>query len=234
MPLFLRHKADVIMDLFADDSSLSTRSKDLHTVEHLLQDSLTDVSDWCHKNKMKLNSKKSKSMVISTRQKHQLQPLILTLRIGSDLNEQVKFHRVLGVIVDEKLTWHFHIDSILKTVSRNLFLLSKLWHYASIDALKAFFYAHCLPHINYASTIWCNTDDEHVKMINRMHKRAVKLMCRDSSLSTEQKYKELDILTLKDQFTYNACILVFKQARDLVPEYLRVLLPSQNTTVVSA
>ena len=147
---------------------------------------------------------------------------------NTDFIEQVKVHRILGVTVDERLTWHFHIDAILKTVSRNLFLLSKLWHYVTIDALKAFFYAHCLSHINYASTIWCNTDDDHVKKINRLHKRAVKLMYRDSNLSVEQRYEHLEILTLKDQFSYNACTLVFKQSCGLVPEYLQALLPCQN------
>ena len=198
-------------------------------IQYALQDSITDITNWCHNNKMALNPKKSKSMVVATRQKHQLQPLSLTLTIGNEAIEQVKVHRVLGVLVDEKLTWHFHIDAVLKTVSRNLFLLNKLWHYVSTDALKTFFYAHCLSHINYASSLWCNSDDDHLKKINKLHKRAVKLLYRKHDVSVEDRYKHLEILTLRDQFNYNECVMLFKQSHDLLPNYLQKLLPKQNS-----
>ena len=168
-------------------------------------------------------------MVVTTRQKHQLRPLTLVLSIGSESVEQVRVHRVLGVLIDEKLSWHPHIDKVLKTVSRNLFLLNKLWHYVSTEALKAFFYAHCLSHINYASTLWCNADDDHIKKIHRLHKRALKLMYRKPDMTAQDKYKHLEILTLKDQFQFNACIMLFKLCHGLLPEYLQRLLPSQNT-----
>ena len=139
LPLHIKNKAEVNLDLFADDSSLSARNKDLQTVQHTLQNSLTDVSSWCKNNKMALNPQKSKSMVVATRQKHQLCPLTLTLTIGSESIEQVNVHRVLGVLIDDKFSWHDHIDSVLKRVSRNLFLLNKLSHCVNKEALKAFF-----------------------------------------------------------------------------------------------
>lgn len=228
LPLFLRHKAEVTLDLFADDSTLSTSSKNILTIQQTLQNSIDDVSRWCNSNKMALNHLKSKSMVITTRQKHQLQPLSLQLSIGSNTIQQVKVHRVLGCIIDETMSFHPHIDSVLKTVSRNLYLMSRLWHYVSTEALLAFFYGHCLSHINYASTVWCNADENYLNKLNRLHKRAIKIMNRTPNTSTTEKYKLLKILTLKDQFKYNTCKMVFKQSHELVPTYLHKLLPRQN------
>ena len=228
LPLFLRHKAEVPVDLFADDCTLSARGKAITSIQQVLQDSINDVSNWCSSNAMMLNHSKSKSMVISTRQKHQLQPLQLKLNIGLDTIEQVKVHRVLGCLIDETMSFHPHIDSILKTMSRNIYLMSRLWHFVSTEALLAFFYGHCMSHINYASTIWCNTDENYINKLNRLHKRAVKILFRAPNMTTIEKYKHLKVLALKDQFRYNACKMVFRQSHQLVPMYLQKLLPHKN------
>ena len=227
--LHLRHQTNVILDLFADDSSLSTHGKRTETIQQTLQDSVDDVSQWCSHNKMALHNQKTKSMVIATRQKHQLQPLILNLTIGSVSIEQVHTHRLLGVIIDDRMNWHCHIDSVLKKMSRNLYLLSKLWHSVPIEPLLAFFHAHCLSHINYASTIWSNVDEDYFKKLNRLHRRAVKLSYRAPDMTTEDKYRHLKIMSLKDQLKYNLCIMIFKQSHNLLPPYLQKLLPRQNT-----
>ena len=95
-------------------------------------------------------------------------------------------------------------------------------------ALIDFFHGHCMSHINYASTIWCNTDDNYLNKLSRLHKRAIKMMYRDPNMTTLEKYKCLKMLTLKDQFKYNASTMVFKQSHELVPTYLQRLLPHQN------
>ena len=72
---------------------------------------------------MVVHSGKTKSLVLASRQKHQLKPLILNLTLGTNKIEQVREHRVLGITNDEELKWQPHIDSdICKQVARNVFL----------------------------------------------------------------------------------------------------------------
>ena len=102
-------------------------------------------------------------MVLASRQKHQLKPLILNLTLGTNITEQVREHRVLGITIDEELKWQPHIDNICKQVARNLFLLVQLRKYVDIDCRKLFFNAHLMAHINYASTVWSNASEVHFK-----------------------------------------------------------------------
>ena len=69
----------VACDMLADDTTLHTSGKDIKQVELTLQKSLDQVSCWCDNNSMVINPKKTHSMTISTRQKHQLLPLSLDL-----------------------------------------------------------------------------------------------------------------------------------------------------------
>ena len=118
--------------------------------------------------------------------------------------------------------------NICKIISRNLFLLKKLRLYVNADARKLFFQAHCLSHINYVSTVWCNAGDVHIKKVHSLHRRGVKLIS-DSQLSTDDKFKELHILTLPKQFTFNVALLIFKILQGHAPSYLNDLLTkSQN------
>ena len=75
----------------------------MESIQCCLQESLNDVSKWCHQNRMVIHPGKTESMVVAARQKHQLKPLMLKLTLGTDIVEQVREHRVLGVTLDEEL-----------------------------------------------------------------------------------------------------------------------------------
>ena len=62
-------------------------------------------------------------------------------------------HRLLGITIDNKLRWDSHINNVYITVSRRVFLLSKLRYIIDIDTRKLFFNAQIKPHIDYASVV---------------------------------------------------------------------------------
>ena len=215
---------DVNCDLFADDSSLHTSSKNIETVESSLQHSLNEVFDWCTMNRMVLHPKKTKAMVITSRQKHQLQPLTLKLQINNETVEQVSNHRVLGIMVDQELRWHVHINNVCKRVSQNLYLLNKLTQYVNVATRKLFFHAHCLSYINYASTVWSGANETHLKRLNSLYRRAAKIILTEQPVPTTLKLKKLGLLTLQQHFEFNAAVLVFKTQTGSAPTYLDELL----------
>ena len=153
---------------------------------------------------------KTKCMVLTTRQKHQRRPLTLNLSLGKKPVQQVREHRVLGVIIDEELKWQSHIDNMCKHLFKNLFLLSQLRHYVDSDARKIFFQAHLLSHINYASTVWSGASEVHLKRLNSLHRRVAKLILPDQSLSTTETLNKLNILPLDKQLKFNRCATMFK------------------------
>ena len=89
LPLHIQDKK-VRSSLFADDSSLDTNGKTVKEIEVTLQKSLNDVSGWRKTTACVYTLKKTKYMVIATRQKHQRSPLRLKLDIDSKTVVQVK------------------------------------------------------------------------------------------------------------------------------------------------
>ena len=104
----------------------------------------------------------------ASRQKHQLKPLIHNLTLGTNIIEQVREHRIFVTSINEELKWQPHIDNICKQVARNLFLLGQLRKCFDIDCRQLFFNAHLMAHINYASIVWSNASEVHLKKKNQL------------------------------------------------------------------
>jgi hypothetical protein len=209
--------------MLADDTTLQTSNKSQTEVESALQDSLDNAASWCRDNHMALNPTKSKSMLITTRQKHQRAPLKLNLTLNNEPLHQVSEHKHLGVVIDDKLRWNAHVDHVCKIISRNVYLLSKLQSIITLEARKLFFNAHIQPHFDYASIIWDGISDALFKRLNSLHRRAVKLIIQDQSLTTDEKLQEMNILPLDKHFFLTKATYMFKIINDKSPNYLQQL-----------
>ena len=158
-------------------------------------------------------------MTIATRQKHQLSPLPDLVRNGAKI-DQVSKHRLFGITTHNKLRWDSHINNVCKTVSRRVFLLSKLRYTVDIDTRKLFFNAHIKPHIEYASVVWDGCSHVLNKRLNSLHRRAVKLIFPNTTLTTDQKLKEMRIMSLQKQPEYNKGLFMYRILSNVVPEYI--------------
>ena len=109
----------------------------------------------------------TKSMVIAVGRKHLIKSLMLKLNLGTNVVEQVREHRILGVTLDGELEWLSYIDDVCKQLARNLFLLGQLKPYVSADCGKMFFKAHVQVHINHASTVWNSASEVQKKILKK-------------------------------------------------------------------
>lgn len=224
MPLAIS-SPKVETDLFADDATLHTADKDITAISSELQRALYEVSEWCSVNDMVINPNKTESMVITTRQKHQLKPLLLNITVDGIPVQQVTKHRLLGVTVDNCLSWQNHIEVTCKILSRHLYVLSQLRHITDEYTRKIFYEAHIKSHIDYASTLWDGCCDNLFKKLRSLYRRSAKLINPDPSLTTDQKLTSLEMLPLKEHLSLNKSIFMYKFFSGSLPSYLNDLLP---------
>ena len=81
--------------IFADDTILHTTEKKSRANSKYSIALLDHISVWCNVNQMLINPVKTKSMIITTRQKHQLSDLSLRLSLDGQNIENVTEHRLL-------------------------------------------------------------------------------------------------------------------------------------------
>ena len=85
-----------------------------------------------------------------------------------------------------------------------------------------------MSYLNYASVVWsAGTSNSNILRLNTLHRRAIKIISMDKNTSTDQKLKNLGILSLKNQFLFNSSILMYKVYHDQCPKYLKHLFQLQ-------
>ena len=125
-------------------------------------------------------------------------------------------------MIDSHLTWNNHIELLMKRVSKNIFLLTKLKKYTSTENLKLYFDAHVMSYINYVSTIHDGCSKEVFNHINAIHRKAVRHLKNigpREHLSNDH-FKSLGILPLKKKYELNKTILIHKIYNERTPSYL--------------
>jgi len=103
-------------------------------------------------NKLALNESKTKYIIIRpSHMRPNLAQLNITIngiqldRIGNDCNEQ--YFKILGIPLDENLTWKYHINQVCKKVSRALFSIKQVKRALPTDCLKTLYYALVHSHL---------------------------------------------------------------------------------------
>ena len=207
MSLFIK----CLCELFADDNSIHSNNSCLNILSSNLQESVNKLVEWTNLNHMSLNPQKTKCMCVTTRQKRQNQVSSLNpIYISNERVTEVESHKVLGVTIDNNLSWSDHVHILSKKVSQKVFQLSKIKHFLDIHARKQFFHAHIQSLIDYASTLWDSASANIIKPLEGSYKRALKLILLKPKTLTADDYISLDILPLKLRLEYNKLILMHR------------------------
>ena len=219
LPLYIKY---CLLDLFADDGTLHTSNSYLPTVTNFLNLDLDNFSDWCDDNDMKKNTSKSKAMFLATRctaNKIMAEPPHLTIK-----GEQIQIsesEKLLGVHINNSLSWSTQIDSTLKKCNSLLFLLNRIKKYLNIPTRKLFYNAYILPHLDYCCSVWGNANTELMTSIIKFQKRAARsILDKPIETPSEELFAELKWMTFPERVMYQKAILMYKIMHNLTPAYL--------------
>ena len=115
--------------MLLDEIAHHTTGKSVVQIQKTLQLCLDRISVWCNVNHLLINPVTTKSMIIATRQKHQLSDLSLRLSLDGQNIENVTEHGLLGLIVDNKFharPYRAHMQKHVKT--KCLFFSTATYH----------------------------------------------------------------------------------------------------------
>ena len=82
-----------------------------------------------------------------------------------ECKECVKY---LGVLIDYKLSWKNHIDSIALKISKTIGLLSKLRYFVPHKTLVNIYNSLVTPYLHYGLTVWGQASKTHLRWLNRV------------------------------------------------------------------
>ena len=158
--------------LFADDTNIYLESDDLIKLENTMNKELLKVHDWLCINRLSLNITKINFVIFHSINKPKVPVIIL---INKETIDEVKYVRYLGILIDSKLTFNYHIDELNKKVSRAIGILYKLRPFVTSKILCNVYYAIIYPFLLYGIVIWGDTSRTLLEPIHILQKKFVRL-----------------------------------------------------------
>ena len=114
--------------MYADDTHLTYAGSNLENVQFCLNEDLANVFNWLQANKLTLNMTKTEFMLIGSRQRLNTLTASPTITMNNTQVSQVTTTKSLGVIIDDKLDWHSHIEKLTKKIASGIGALKRIRH----------------------------------------------------------------------------------------------------------
>ena len=112
-------------NLFADDTILSCQGHLSIDIEYKLNKDLVNAQKWLSANKLTLNNEKTKYMIIGSRQRLKNLDHVPKISINGHQIERVYKKEVLGIVIDDRLSWNRQNEEQCNKISKNINLLRK-------------------------------------------------------------------------------------------------------------
>ena len=124
-----------------------------------------------------LNIKKSNFVIFQLPQRSlnnyeiKLKVIDYSTNISSGL-EYKEYVEYLGVLIDNHLSWKYHVDYIAVKISKIVGVISRLRHFAPFCTLRSIYQSLTLPHLTYGLTAWGQAANAHLNKLFLLQKCA--------------------------------------------------------------
>ena len=204
---------------FADDTNLLYSHKDPQVIRITMNNELKLLYEWLCANRLSLNVDKTE-FIIFRPPKTKLDNRVILKLHNTKIHESRKI-KYLGLIMDDRLTWKFHINELCKKLGRSVGMLYKLRHLCPANVLRSLYFSLFNSHLSYGLPVWGNTAKVYMEKVLNLQKKAVRAITfADYTAPSLPIYKELEILSLSDLFKHQTSSLMWDLDHDTLPRSL--------------
>ena len=202
--------------LYADDTNLFYKGKDIDTLVRGINFELGNISTWLKVNKLSLNVKKKHYMLFSN---HKSKHMDAKITIDGHKIDQVVKTKFLGVVIDNKLNWKEHVSLISGKISRSIGMIIKAKHSLNKDALMTLYNSFIYPYLSYCNQVWGCTYNTTLKKLFTLQKLSLRIMFNMKKRESLEKvlHKE-NILRFTVINLYLICKFMFRYYNGKIPD----------------
>ena len=174
--VIIRTQAKIIM--YADDTVLLVDSTSPADAVGNMQRAMDEVADWCKGNKMTVNAKKTKHMLVLRNNDVRDEADMLSVNFNGESLANVKSYKYLGIDLDGNLSYDLAVHNTYIKANKKLFTLRKIRPYITQRVAALIYKQFVLPILDYADFIFDSAVKGEVDLLDRIQNRAIKVIGR--------------------------------------------------------
>ena len=122
----------------------------------------------------------------------------------------MKFVKFLGLLLDEHLSWKYHLSEWCKKLARTCGIFFKIRNLLPLDFLICLYNALFLSFLQYGLIVWGQTYASYIEPVFRLQKKAIRATSFQPRLSPSLPiFKDRKLLKLSDIFELRLLTFVF-------------------------
>ena len=208
---------------YADDNTLSFAHSNFQIVKSCLEAEAAKAIWWFSINLMQANPEKFQLIFFKCKVDS---PVILD---GCIIKPE-KAVKLLGITIDENLSFLIHTEEICKKAGRQLCALRRLSFYLDSKAKLALLRAFILSHFQYCSAVWYHCTAPNARCMEKIQERALKCVYSNHTASYESLLNKARLPSLEVGRQMNIAIQTVQILNDLSPIYLLELIEKRCRT----
>ena len=207
--------------LFADDTSIFCSSTSLHDLQDTTNIELDKLFVWFFVNRLSLYLGKTNYMLFRSRPPDNE----CAMKINNVVLPRVAATKFLGIILDDKLSWKPHIQSVKSKLSSVLSIMYKASKLINTAGMYTLYCSLFHPYLSYCNEIWGNTYTSNVKCLFTLQKKSIRQICiADILAHTNEMFKGMYILKLSECVKYKTAIVMSNICHGTLPIQLQIRL----------
>ena len=136
--------------------------------------------------------------------------------MNGHIMEGVSFQKDLGVIIDQDLKFHQQTAASVKKANQILGLIKKTISIKNEETLPLLYMSSVRPHLEYANVVWGPFYKTDQQMIEKVQKRATKLIVTITNQTYEERLRHLNMTSLLHRGRRGDMIEMFKIMKGFV------------------
>ena len=188
---------DFKITAFADDTQIMVTGQSSEEIRTKAETAIATAQEWFTANSLKINPSKSEVMIFGGRRL--TGQVSISVQEGSETKEikTTNSMKILGVIVDDKLTYEKHINRIKQRTHRTISNLARTSHVLPLKSRRTLYDALVAPHFNYCDVVWHGISAAQSRSLQKTANFAARaLLGEKKNTSATQALRKMNMVPL--------------------------------------
>jgi hypothetical protein len=139
----------------------------------------------------------------------------------SNVNSSDKHYKLLGLYLDEHLSFDYHVTTVCNKIAKANFIISKVKNLLPLNSLKTLYYALVHPHLLYCLPLYACTSQKNLTRLAKAQKKSIRLITRSKyNDHTAPLFEALKILPFDTLVRYSQCLIMHSVINKYCPPAL--------------
>ena len=203
---------DLDIASYADDNTSYFAANEPHEVIKKLESVSVEFLKWFKNNGMKATTDKC-HLLISLQNDREA-------NIGEIIIKSSNSEKLLGVIIDNKLSFEKHINNLCDKASQKLNALARVSSYVDLPKRRLIMKAFIKSQFGYCPLVWMNHSRTLNNRINRIQERALRIVYNDGKSTFSELFTKDKSVTVHSRNLQISTTEMFKVKNGMAPEII--------------